>query len=105
MISKVEGVGNCDLGLAKGPASFTEHTLPSWFDANAKHKSYHFGPIGNQLYIPLCKMARRNEFPKSGVWSSCDRVKRKWKDVTCQECLKHRPGAKNDTRVTIPSRI
>lgn len=58
---------------------------PDWFDPKVAHKSMKIGP--DQLYIPLCKIAYRANWPSSGCWNSEDVTKWKWKDVSCKVCL------------------
>lgn len=57
---------------------------PSWFKPKTAHKALRFGP--DQMYLPLCKLAFRDNWPNSGCWELEDVTKWKWKDVECPVC-------------------
>lgn len=57
---------------------------PDWFKPKLAHKSLRIGP--DKMYIPLCKLAYRSNWPNSGCWSPEDVTKWKWKDVECPVC-------------------
>lgn len=54
-----------------------------WFEKDKTHKSFNYG---NGLRIPVCKVYRRSEFPKEGVYSPFDKVSRVWRKVDCSRC-------------------